>query len=204
MTPSNGCSKRTSRRSSGRARPRAAGFLAALVLVGLLSGGGAASAQSVDLTVSRRSDGLYAGVRFHWDQVDALAGSLRDGLESRITFTVRLYERRSVSFLFSADRLVMERTVVRSALWDFLGQSFVVESSPGTRISYPSVAALLDGFFTVTNLVFPVPRYDLGQRRYLVARARFEPVALAPPLSLVSLVGAAASASSPWVRKDAP
>jgi len=203
LTPSNGCSKRTSRRSS----PAAAGLLAALVLAGLLLAGPPPSpvtAQSVDLSVSRRSGALHAGVRFHWGPVDALAGSLRDGLESRITFTVRLYERRAVPFLFGSDRLVMERTVVRSALWDFLGQSFVVESDAGTRSSYSTVDALLEGFFTLADLVLPAPGSDRAPRRYIVARAQFEPVALAPPLSLVTLVGAAATDTTPWARQEAP
>ncbi len=169
MTPSNDCSKRTSRRSS----PAAAGLFAALVLLGLLPS--PAGAQSVDLTVNRRSGALYAAVRFHGGPVDSLAGSLRDGLESRITFTVRLYERRAVRFLFGSDRLVMERTVVRSALWDFLGQSFVVESSAGTRSSYTTVDALLEGFFTLTDLMLPSAGSDRGAPRYIVARAQFEP-----------------------------
>lgn len=180
-----------------------AALLAALSLAGMLAGVGAVGAQSVDLTVSRRSDALYAGVRFHWDHVDELAASLRDGLESRITFTVRLYERRSV-FLFAADRMVTERTVVRSALWDFLGQSFVVESTPGVRTPYARVEDLLAGFFSLTDLALPIPRYDRGRRRYVTARAQFEPVALAPPLTLVSLVGAGATASTAWTRQEAP
>ncbi len=210
MTPSNGCSKRTSRRSNaprgtlrgGLRLGRRAGLLAAVLLAQLLAAG-AACAQSVDLTVDRRPDALIAGVRFHWDHVDELASSLRDGLESRITFTVRLYERRSV-FLFAADRMVAERTVVRSALWDFLGQRFVVESAPGTRRYYPTLEDLLNGFFSLVDFVLPVPGYDRGQRRYVTARAQFEPVALAPPLTLVSLVGAGATSSTPWVRREAP
>ncbi|HET6486190.1 MAG TPA: hypothetical protein VFH83_07205 [Spirochaetia bacterium] len=158
----------------------------------------------MDLTVSRRSGALHAGVRFHGGPVDALAGSLRDGLESRITFTIRLYERRAVPFLFGSDRLVMERTVVRSALWDFLDQSFVVESDTGTRSSYATVDALLEGFFTLPDMVLPAPASSQGPRRYVVARAQFEPVALAPPLSLVTLVGAAATDTTPWARQEAP
>jgi hypothetical protein len=129
--------------------------------------------------------------------------SLRKGLESRITFTVRLYERRRPAFSFAGDRLMSERKIVRSAFWDFLDQVFVVEEGSRQR-SYAEPEELIRGFFSLDQSLSmdmsPVARRGL----YVAARAQFEPVRLMPPLTLVGMVGAAANVATPWVRRDAP
>jgi hypothetical protein len=129
--------------------------------------------------------------------------SLRQGLESRITFTARLYEKRRELFPFPGDRMLAERRVARTAFWDFLDGKFVVESDKGVQVSYASEEDLLEGFFTLSEVYLyafpPGPHASL----YITGRAQFEPVRLMPPLTLVSMVGRAATYTSPWARKDA-
>jgi hypothetical protein len=130
--------------------------------------------------------------------------SLRRGLESRITFTIRLYERRSPAFFFAGDRLLSQRTVTRSAFWDFLDTVFVVEEDGGQRKTYHQPAELIGGFFALDE-VFSFDMAAAARRRlYVTARARFEPVRLTPPLTLIGLAGAAANVTTPWVLREAP
>ena len=123
-----------SRRSSAAA-VAAVGAIALAVLIAAPLG-----AQVVDLDVGRKvstraseADTLVARVSFRWDRMSELVSSLRAGMESRITFTVRLYEKRKGVFPFPADRLLAERSAARSAFWDFLDGTFVVESESGDR-----------------------------------------------------------------------
>ena len=158
----------------------------------------------MDLEVSARSGALTAYLAFQWDQVQDVVAALRQGLESRITFTVRLYEKRRTVLPLARDRLLAERTVSRSAFWDFLDDRYVVESDTGAQVSYASAEELLGSFFSVADVfLYPVPR-DPHRTLYATARAQFEPVRLMPPLTLISMVGRAAAFVTPWVRKDLP
>jgi hypothetical protein len=163
----------------------------------------AARTQAIELSMAPRGGGLTTFLGFRWARTEEVVDSLRRGLESRITFTTRLYERRRPAFAFAGDRLVAERTVVRSASWDFLEQVFVVEEGSGQK-TYTDPADLIRGFFSLVE-TFPLSSSDTMRRPlYVAARARFEPVRLMPPLTLVGLAGAAASVTTPWVRRDAP
>jgi hypothetical protein len=161
-------------------------------------------AQAIELSVAPRGGVLTASLSFRWARAEEVIDSLRKGLESRITFTLRLYERRRPAFSFAGDRLISERTVVRSAFWDFLDRVFVVEGEDGAQKTYTDPAELLRGFFTLDE-VFGFDMTAAARRRvYVSARAQFEPVRLMPPLTLIGLTGAAANVATPWVRRDAP
>ena len=195
--------KNSSRDGSRRSRAgRPAAALLAVALVAL--GSAPAPAQAVELSLATRASTLLAHVSFRWDRMSELTSSLRAGMESRITFTVRLYEKKKRIVPFTGDRLVTERTVARSAFWDFLDGSCVVESENGQRLSYAGTEELLQGFFTLAELDLPGQSSAERSRLYVTARAQFEPVRLMPPLSLVSLTGRAATSTTPWVRQEAP
>jgi hypothetical protein len=171
------------------------------LLLALAPAGGAA--QAIELSTAPRGGSLMASIGFRWARTDEVIDSLRRGLESRITFTTRLYERRRPAFAFAGDRLLSERTVVRSAFWDFLDQVFVLEQEGSAQKTYTDPADLLRGFFSLEE-AFNFTMSDAVRRRlYVAARARFEPVRLMPPLTLVGLAGAAASVTTPWVRRNA-
>ena len=179
----------------------AASLLAAALLV---LGASSSPGQTVDVSVTPRASLLVAHVSFRWDRMPELASSLRSGMESRITFTVRLYEKRKGILPFPADRMLVQRSVSRSAFWDFLDGRYVVESENGTRLSYGGTEELLQGFLTLADLVLSDLPTEAHPPLYITARAQFEPVRLMPPLTLVSLVGRAATSTTPWVRRDAP
>jgi hypothetical protein len=210
LTHSRNSSSADSRRSSrrGLAALLAAAFLAVLPA---LASPAPLAAQAVDLAVQRRAsaraastDTLVADVSFRWDRIAELVSSLRAGMESRITFTLRLYEHRRDLFPFRRDRLIVERKAERSAFWDFLDGTFVVESGDGARLSFSSAEDLLRGFLTLSDVsLSEIPRTG-APGYYVSARALFEPVRLMPPLTLVGLVGRAATATTPWVSREAP
>ncbi len=190
---------------SRRSRPvasRGSPFAAALITF-LAFGVTGVGSQAIELSARPQGTVIDATVSFRWDRTDEVIDSLRKGLESRITFTTRLYERRRPAFAFAGDRLVAERTIVRSAFWDFLDQVFVLEEEGRPQKTYTDPARLVGAFFSLQQR-FTVSRADAGRRRlYVTARARFEPVRLMPPLTLVGLAGAAASVTTPWVRREA-
>jgi hypothetical protein len=161
-------------------------------------------AQAIELSVVPRGGYLAGSLLFRWARADEVIESLRKGLESRITFTIRLYERRRPAFSFAGDRLLSQRTVTRSAFWDFLDKVFVVEEAGSPQKIYPEPGELLGGFFALDE-VFGFDMAAAARRRlYVTARAQFEPVRLMPPLTLVGLAGAAANVTTPWVQRDAP
>ncbi len=195
--PSSSCSRTASRRSDGPA------LVVPLLLALLCLSPAPAAAQSLDLDVRAGADGIRTSLVLRWAKQEDLVTSLRDGMEARIVFTLRVYQKRRGLLPFLGDRLVVETTVARSAFWDFLDRTFVVESDDGTRAVYPSAPDLLNGFFSLTDfLLLRVPDSP-GEQRYVTARARLEPVRLMAPLTIVSLAGAAASYTTPWARQEA-
>jgi hypothetical protein len=196
---SRSCLRDGSRRNRD-ALPAVALLAAALIVLGASSSPG----QTVDLSVTTRASFIVARVSFRWDRMPELASSLRAGMESRITFTVRLYAKRKRILPFTGDRLLVERSVSRSAFWDFLDGRYVVESENGARLSYAGTEELLQGFLTLADLVLSDVPPETHPPVYITARAQFEPVRLMPPLTLVSLMGRAATSTTPWVRRDAP
>ena len=177
------------------------GALIVLAVAGLLSAR-PCGAQSIDLSVHARGALIISSLLFHWPRPAELVDSLHRGLESRITFTVRLYEQRRAAILFSRDRLIGQAVVSRSVFWDFLDGVFVVEEGGGKQKTFSNDAALLAGLFSLEE-VFRNDAAGMTQRPvYVSARAQFEPVRLMPPLTLVSMMGAASTVATPWIRRD--
>jgi hypothetical protein len=194
LTPSRSSSRTGLRRNSAA--------LAGAPLLLLLSR--TAAAQTLDLSVSTRADIVMASLSYSWARPTELFTTLHAGLESRVTFTVRLYETRRGIVPLPGDHLVLERSVARTAYWDFLDETFVVEGEDGRRAAYATPDALLSGFFSLDAVpLYAIPRPG-NRRMYVIARARFEPVRLMPPLTLVVLAGAVATSTTPWTRKEAP
>jgi len=196
-TPSRSCSTIASKRNRFAIRTA--------VACALFAGAAAAgTAQAIELSVAPRGGFVGATLSFRWARADEVIDSLRTGLESRITFTTRLYESRRPAFSFAGDRLLFQTTVTRSAFWDFLDQVFVVEQQGAPQKTYTDPRDLIRGFFAL-DVVFNVDMASAIRRRlYVTGRAQFEPVRLMPPLTLIGLAGAAANVATPWVRRDAP
>jgi hypothetical protein len=181
---------------------------AALVLAGVLwvgAGAPPAAAQAIELSMMSRGGFLTASLAFRWARSQQIIDSLHRGLQSRITFTTRLYETRSPPLSWAGDRLLAEKTVTRSAFWDFLDKVFVVEQEGGPQKTYADSDEMLHGFFSLEETFAYAPPTPVSrQQRYVAARAQFEPVRLMPPLTLVGLAGAAVNVTTPWARREVP
>ena len=172
-----------------------------LVLLATLVVPAPAAAQSLDMGVRVGSDGIRADLWFRWNKEQELVSSLQQGMEARIVFTLRLYQRRRGILPFLGDKLLVETRIARSAFWDFLDRKFVVESDDGSRVAYTNAPELLLGFFSLRDYAISQLPPRPGEQRYVSARARLEPVRLMPPLTIVTLAGAAASYTTPWERR---
>jgi hypothetical protein len=156
--------------------------------------------QSLDLSVGVRNGVVSADVALRWDRREELVSSLRDGLESRISFTVRLFRAGRSPIPFLRESLVVEKSVSRVAYFDVLEQKFAMESDDGSRTLFEQPEALVREYLSLSGL--PLGAVRGPERRSVAARVQFEAVRLMPPLSIVSFAGAAASYLSPWVRKE--
>lgn len=168
--------------------------LLVLLYVSLPAGG-----QNVKLQAEMKGSTILASVSFRWEREEELLSSLRDGLESRISFTVRLYEKRPLLLPFLGDALAAEKSVSRNAFFDFLEGEFVVETENGLRTMFENPRDLLVGFF---NISVPIDARGLLQKPYVSVRVRFDPVRLMPPLTIVSLIGATGAYTSPWIQQE--
>ncbi|HUJ73383.1 MAG TPA: hypothetical protein VL359_00935 [bacterium] len=173
----------------------------AAVLLFLVAAPVGAAASVLTLRAVRAGNTIVASVALRWDSADELVRSLLDGMESRIVFTVRLYQERSGILSLSGDRLLGQAVVIRRAYRDILTEQFIVAEDGAGAVAFDAAADLLAGFLTVPALSFPAP--SPGARGiYVVARAELQPVLLMPPLTLVTLVGTAAAFVTPWQRSD--
>jgi hypothetical protein len=141
---------------------------------------------------------------------DTLQRTLRDGLESRITFTVRLYERRAGLAALFGDALLDEISVSRVAFYDALAGRYVVEQD-GEPAAYADGPSFADGFFSLRGLALDGGTRAGGEAapgrertRYVAARVQYDPVRLSPPLTILTLFGVAERATTPWARRDVP
>lgn len=157
-------------------------------------------AQTVELDAVVRDGIVCADISFRWDREQEFLESLHDGLESRITFTARLFDRRKAFLPIFRSVLVESRISSQSAFFDFLGKKYIVETDLGRRITFDTAADLIRGFFTMYDITL-AERSQVGNP-YVTARVQFEPVRLMPPLTIVSLVGASGTYTSPWIQKD--
>jgi hypothetical protein len=153
---------------------------------------------------------VRADLTFSAGGADGPASALRDGLESRISFTLRFYESRPGIAGIFGDTLLAERTVVRAAFYDFFERRFVVEQD-GMRTSWADEAGFLATFFTLRDIELAPTAGSRaaagpggGASRYVAARAQYDPVRLSPPLTILTLFGVAARHSTPWVRQAVP
>lgn len=166
----------------------------------------AAPAACQGLTVKAVRAGSFARVTavFSWDRQAELLAALRDGLESRITFSFRAFERATGLLAVLGDRLLGERTITRSAYFDILGGTYIVEEDGGAQSASSDLDALVTGFFTADGIALPAPLSARPAPCSVAVRVHFEPVRLMPPLTIVSLAGAAVSHTTPWVRAEVP
>jgi hypothetical protein len=195
-------SKIASKRSSPTSAARS--FTRSLALLLCVAAAPWIHAQTIGGTAASTGGRISADLTFQWDRPEEAVASLQNGLESRIVFTVQLFEKGESVYPFNADRMLAQKTVRRSAFWDFLDAVFVVEEEGSPPTPCRTTAELMESFFSLRGVFLS----DVAAHRHaalsIAARAQYEPVRLMPPLTLVNLVGAASNITTPWIRIAVP
>jgi hypothetical protein len=189
--------KISSKTDSRKSRPH---LLLAAVLALLAVSAPRLPAQEVALAAAVREGIVCADIEFRWDREVELIQSLRDGLESRITFTARLYDRKQALLPIMRVVQIESRSFSQSAFFDFLGRKFIVETDLGRRITFLRAEDLIHAFFTMHDIT--LAERSQVQDPFVSVRVQFEPVRLMPPLTIISLVGAAGTYTSPWITGE--
>jgi hypothetical protein len=145
---------------------------------------------------------------------ESLLSSLRDGLTSEIVFQFRLYrEQKGLGSLFG-DRLIREETIVRQAGLDVFDRDFIMRSDRGEFFRFQEGEAFARQFFRMEGcdlgeLAVGTPVFVAGEARssrgaapayYILARIRYSPVRLVPPLNIISLFTRRTAVITRWVE----
>ncbi len=137
------------------------GRLSAAALFLALSAAVVTAAPTLTVGATATENGVVAHLVFTSDRPQDIVESLLGGLESRIVFTIRLYQKRTdiLSFL-RGDRMVVQATVVRRAYRDTLTRMFIVEQDGQSPASYVTTDQLLAAFFTINGISFHQPAWS--------------------------------------------
>lgn len=127
-----------------------------------------------------------------------LLRSLAEGLETAVTFELRLYRRAVGLRSLLGDRLVAQADLTRRASVDLIdGRYILLDESGQTRLHTVAEDFVRD-FLSLRAFR---PSWPVEAGGYLVARARVEYVRLDPPLHIVALFRSTAAVTE-WRRVD--
>jgi len=144
-------------------------------------------------------EGVRVSLRFDSRHSAQVISSLKGGLKSQLTFQLRLYRRQNAPLDFLGDRLVSARELVRIASLDLIDERFRISDETGQR-AHAEQEVFLEELFSVRDFRMTELAAAEAPRCYIMARARLEPVRVAPPLDIIRLVTRLTSFSSAWVR----
>jgi len=158
-----------------------------------------ATAEEVRLALGTDSSGLViVTVELSGFDGSRLLESLAEGLESSVTFELRLYRKTRGLRSLLGDRLVAQTAVERRASMDFLdGRYILVEEGGETRL-VSGAEDFVREFLVLRALRLP---WTADADAYLIARARLEYVRLEAPLHIVALFRPTAAVTE-WRRVD--
>lgn len=147
------------------------------------------------------ADTVHVALRFDPRHSAEVLSALREGLKSQLFLQLRVYRRQDGPLALLGDRLLSSRELTRVASFDLIDDRFELLDETGRR-EYAAQVQFLEDFFSLRD--YPVGSLAAaeGPQCYLVARARLEPVRVAPPLDIIRLVTRVSSYSSPWTRAD--
>jgi hypothetical protein len=166
----------------------------------------ASIAAGEEVTLSLGLDGETpprVNAELHAVDEERLLGSLSDGLESTVTFELRLYRRARGLWALFGDRLVGRESVRRTASMDFLDGRYILVDEGGEVRRYPRAEDFVRHFLSLHALRLPWPAASVAAAGggYLLARARLEYVRLEAPLNIIGLFRPTAAVTE-WRRVD--
>ncbi len=147
-----------------------------------------------------RGSRVLASARLDGASAESLLAAVREGLTSEIVFQLRLYRRqRGFGSLFG-DRLIREKTVVRLGAMNAFDRRFTIRGDTGLALECREEQAFVRQFFELDGC-------DLGElsgedpgRLYVLARIRYSPVRLVPPLNIITLFTRRTAITTGWAE----
>lgn len=127
--------------------------------------------------------------------------NIRQGLRSRITFTIRvLREVHGISRIFGDRPLAESRVYIEARLDPFSGR-YVLTDNRGTVTRYEDSHSMMKAFFSLDDV--SVPAVD-EREAYVIGRSRLEITRLLEPLSLLMPFMSDLIVTTPWSRLRLP
>ncbi len=194
--PSRSCSTKNSRKNSRRSLGLALFFLLPVL---------AAFPEDVSVTLDREQGDLFATLVFRLDPTPVRLEPVEAGLKSRMLFTLQFMERREGLFSFLGDITVSEHTVEYSGYKDFLEDEYVLEDAPGRKTTFAWAPDFFKAFTRLERVLLntPLPR-ERYNRCYFRAQARYFPVKLVAPLTLIYVLSPGNVIESGWQSAALP
>jgi hypothetical protein len=157
----------------------------ATALLGCLLACPALPAEEVSLAIVPGGPGVVlVSVELTGADRPRLLAALGRGLESAVTFELRLYERTSGLRALFGDRLVGKKDLARRASMDFLDERYILDEEGGETRQHSGAEDFVADFLSVRSLRLP---WSARAGTYLIARAHVDYVRLEPPLHIVNL-----------------
>jgi len=156
------------------------------------------SAQTTHISpVSEDPHAVYYSLTAHDMPGDRVLHTIKQGMRSRITYTVRVFrEVRGISRIFG-DRPLAETQISKEARLDPFSGRYILTESRGTTSRYDDSRSLLQGFFGLEEVSVPkVNEHDA----YVMGRSRLEVTLLQEPLRLLMPFLGDLIITTPWSR----
>jgi hypothetical protein len=131
-----------------------------------------------ELTISGYLDGVKA---------DEILSALDEGLESEITFQIRVYEKTEGFFSFFGDRLIIQDAPSFRANLDRFANRYVILPPEGEGSFFSDKNAFLSEFLRLDEYTITGFAPEKSKEYYLLARIRLVPARLVGPLAIISL-----------------
>jgi hypothetical protein len=193
LPPSQSCSATSSRKNS--VRPA----VLPVVCLFFLLAPQAAPAQAATVEVVRQAGNCIATIVFPLTPSPERLEPIEAGLKSRMVFTVQVMERREGFFSFLGDIILGETTIDYAGYKDFLEDLFVLEDGQGRKTTFTGGG----DFFNAFSRVDALPLASLSPcasrpGRYVRVQARYYPVKLVAPLTLIYVFSPRGVIESGW------
>jgi hypothetical protein len=155
----------------------------AMFALAALAGG----AQEARFQIQHRQDELIVSGRLDGVKSEEILSALEEGLESEITFQIRVYEKAEGFFSFFGDKLIIQDAPAFRANLDRLANRYVIKPLQGEESLFSDKNAFLTDFLRLDGYTLAGFEPQSGKEYYLLARIRLVPARLIGPLAIISL-----------------
>jgi hypothetical protein len=144
-------------------------------------------AQEAWFQIQHQQDSLILSGRLDGVETEEILSALEEGLESEITFQIRVYEKAQGFFSFFGDKLIIQDAPSFRANLDRHADRYVIKPPEGEESLFSDKNAFLTDFLRLERYTISGFEPQRGKEYYLLARIRLVPARLIGPLAIISL-----------------